>query len=278
MTSSDSKPLQTRRYAEVIGDPVAHSLSPAIHRFWLARLGIAARFDATRVEADALGEHLRQRAADPGWRGCSVTAPHKQAVLTAVDRVDPLAHRIGAANALYRDGTALVAANTDVAGFLAPIGAQTLAGATVAVIGAGGAARAVVHALESRKVGSLHVFNRHPARAMTLLDTLGVKGTVASLPAVLPAVDLLVNASPLGMAGQPRFEPDLSALPGHALVYDLVYAPRRTPLLTKAAARGLRTCDGLAMLVAQATEAFALFFGTPAPRCDDAALFESLGG
>jgi len=131
-----------RPYAEVIGDPVAHSKSPLIHRFWLDRLGIDADYRATRVAADGLADYFARCRADPDWRGCNVTMPHKLAVLDHVADPGDLGRSIGAANTVLRQRDRLIATNTDAAGFYAPLADIDLAGAPVAVIGSGGAARA----------------------------------------------------------------------------------------------------------------------------------------
>jgi shikimate dehydrogenase len=263
----------TRPYAEVIGDPVAQSKSPLIHGHWLAALGIEADYRATPLAAADLPAFIAARRDDPAWRGCNVTMPHKLAVLDAIEDRGGVRDTIGAANTVFRaeDG-ALVGTNTDAAGFYTPIAGLELAGAPVAVVGAGGAARAVLFALARLGVGEVTLLNRTPLKAAGLLARFGLKGRVRPLDAALPPVALLVNASSLGMAGQPPFAPALDALPTDAVVYDLVYHPLETPLLAGARARGLETVDGLEMLVGQAALAFELFFGVAPPREDDAAL------
>ena len=257
-------------YAEVIGDPIAHSKSPLIHGFWLEKLGIAADYRATHVVPAALADHIAARRDDPDWRGCNVTVPHKVAVLDHVPDPGGVRGSIGAANTVFRgaDG-ALIATNTDAAGFLAPISELDLAGAPVVVIGAGGAARAVLFALEKAGVGSVTVMNRSPLKAAGLLAHFGLKGDVVPPGAPLPPAALVVNASSLGMTGQPPLGLDLSPLPEDAIVYDIVYAPLETPLLAAARARDLATVDGLEMLVGQAALAFELFFGAAPPREHD---------
>lgn len=266
-----------RPFAEVIGDPVAHSLSPAIQGFWLERLGIEADYRATPVAAEELGAFIAGRRDDPAWRGCNVTLPHKVAVLDHVADPGELAATIGAANTIVRgDDGALVAANTDVAGFAAPLDGVPLEGAHAVVVGAGGAARAVLYALARLGVGEVTLLARRPLVAAGLLAKFGVKGRVQPLDARLPKAQLLVNASPLGMKGQEPLELDLAPLADDALVYDLVYAPQDTPLLLAADARGLETIGGLAMLIGQAAVAFELFFGAAPPRDEDEALLERL--
>ncbi len=257
-------------YAEVIGDPIAHSKSPLIHGFWLDALGIAADYRATHVVPEELAAFVARRRDDPDWRGCNVTLPHKLAVLDHVPDPGDVRGSIGAANTVFRgqDG-GLVATNTDAAGFLAPIAGLDLAGAHVAVVGAGGAARAVLFALEKAGVGRVTLLNRSPLKAAGLLATFGLKGDVVPLDSPLPPAALLVNASSLGMTGQPPLAPDLTPLPEDAIVYDIVYAPLETPLLAAARARALDTVDGLEMLIGQAALAFELFFGAAPPRDRD---------
>ena len=263
-------------YAEVIGDPVAHSKSPTIHNFWLDRLGIAGEYRATPVQSEGLADHIAARRADPDWRGCNVTMPLKQAVLEHITDPGDVRGSIGAANTVLRDGSTLVATNTDAGGFYAPISGRDWAGAPVAVVGTGGAARAVLFALARIDVGDVTLYARNPLKAAGLLTHFGLKGSVRALDAPLSPAGLLVNASALGMTGQEGWEPDLAALPADAIVYDIVTAPVRTPLLRAAEAAGLATVDGLQMLVAQAALAFELFFGREPPRDDDATLFERL--
>ena len=267
----------TQAYAEVIGDPIAHSKSPLIHGFWLEKLGIAADYRATRVAPDDLASFFAARADDPVWRGCNVTVPHKVAALDHVPDPGGLRASIGAINTVFRDdGGALVGTNTDAAGFVSPIAGLDLAGRPVAVVGAGGAARAVLFALARLGVGRVTLLNRTPLKGAALLAQFGLKGDALPLTARLPAAGLLVNTSALGMAGQPPLDLDLSPLPDDAVVYDIVYAPLETPLLAAAAARGLDTVDGLEMLVGQAALAFELFFGAAPPRDNDEELRERL--
>ncbi|MEG3181674.1 shikimate dehydrogenase family protein [Sphingomonas sp. LT1P40] len=260
-------------YAEVIGDPIAQSKSPVIHGFWLGKLGLAARYDKTLVTPDALGDFFASRRDDPDWRGCNITAPHKVAALDHVPDPGGVRASIGAINTVFRDGSgALIGTNTDAAGFYAPLADFDLEGAAVAVIGAGGAARAVLFALARAGVERVTILNRSPLKAMGLLATFGLKGDAVPLDAPLPPVALLVNASSLGMTGQPQLDLDLSALPEDAVVYDAVYAPLETGLLRAARARELETVDGLEMLIGQAALAFELFFGKAPPREHDADL------
>lgn len=270
-------------FAEVIGDPIGHSKSPLIHGFWLKAAGIDCDYRKVRVPAEGLADYFVSRRGDPAWRGCNVTVPHKVAVLDHVPDPGGVRNSIGATNTIFRGGDdgALVATNTDAAGFYAPLDGVDLAGREVVVVGAGGAARAVLFALARMAgrgdrprgpeplVGPITILNRSPLKAAALLSSFGLKGRAMPLGAKLPPAALLVNASALGMTGQPALELDLSPLPDDAIVYDAVYAPVETPLLVQAHARGLETVDGLEMLVAQAALAFELFFGQPPPRDRD---------
>ena len=256
-------------YAEVIGDPIAQSKSPLIHGHWLAALGLAAEYRATRIEAADLPAFIAQRRADPDWRGCNVTMPHKLAVLDLIEDRGGVRETIGAANTLFRDGDAVIGTNTDAAGFYAPIAGLDLAGAPVTVVGTGGAARAVLFALARAGVGEVTLLARAPLKGAALLARFGLKGRALPLDAGVGPAALLVNASSLGMAGQPVWAPDLSALDEAAVVYDLVYHPLETPLLAAARAGGLETVDGLEMLVEQAAVGFELFFGVAPPRDRD---------
>lgn len=253
-------------YAEVIGDPIAHSKSPMIHVFWLKTLGIDAEYRAAHVMTEELGDYFAERRADPDWLGCNITIPHKLAALDFVEDRGDVRSSIGAINTVFRDSGALVGTNTDAAGFYAPISGMDLAGQRVVVVGAGGAARAILFALARIGVGRVTLLNRNPLKGAALLASFGLKGDALKLDAPVPPAALLVNATLLGMAGQPPLELDLTPLPDDAVVYDVVYAPLETGLLRAARARDLDTVDGLEMLIGQAALAFELFFGSPPPR------------
>lgn len=253
--------------AEVIGDPIAHSKSPLIHGFWIEQLELDAEFRQCQVPAEGLGAYIAERSADPAWRGCNVTIPHKLAIFDHVADPGGVRDTIGAANTVFRgEDSRLILTNTDAAGFYAPINQLDLTGAPVVVIGAGGAARAVLFALTRLGVGPVTIFNRNVLKAAALLASFGLKGKALPLDATLPPAALLVNASALGMVGQPPLALDLTPLPEDAVVYDLVYAPLETPLLAAARERALDTVDGLDMLIGQAALAFELFFGVAPPR------------
>ncbi len=255
--------------AAVIGWPIGHSLSPVLHRYWLQAEGIAGEYVALAVRPDRLRDALSGLSA-LGFAGANVTIPHKTAVLGLVDRVDPLARRVGAANLILRDARdRWLAMNSDVAGVreavrermpdLTPESVQAL------VLGAGGAARAVVAALLDLGIMRVIIANRHRERAEGLVAEMGDSRLEAiawhERSHALVDTGLLVNATSLGMRSHPPPTLDLSLLPPEAAVFDLVYRPLNTPLLREAEKRGLRTIDGLAMLVHQAVPAFAAFYG-----------------
>jgi shikimate dehydrogenase len=274
-----------RPYAEVIGDPIAQSKSPAIHTHWLGRLGLQADYRAAHVRPETLADFLRRRRADAAWRGCNVTMPHKQAVMKHLDRLHPLAERIGAVNTIVREADgSLTGYNTDVAGFrepLRPLFEQQHLFRMARVLGTGGAARAIVAALADEKV-AIVLAGRDTAKARALLDELDPGGehhatelahfadaTDFAFDDRAGCLDLIVNASPLGMAGQPPLVFDLSHAPLGSVVYDIVTHPADTPLLQAARAAGFRTIDGLSMLIGQAAAAFEKFFGVSPPREGD---------
>lgn len=267
----------TLPYAEVIGDPIAQSKSPLIHRFWLEKLGLEGDYRKVHVTTEQLSAYFAKRAADPTWRGCNVTVPHKQAVMEFAEDRGDVRNRIGAMNCIIRqeDG-ALIGTNTDAAGFFAPIADMDLAGAQVTVVGAGGAARAILFALASCDVGNVVLMNRSRETARSLLDHFALRGEAVGLDFPIPPSALIVNASSLGMTGMPSFAPDLSAQGKECIVYDIVYAPLETPLLSAASGHGLQVIDGLDMLIGQAAVAFELFFDAEPPRLYDPVLRERL--
>ena len=254
------------KYAEVIGQPISHSKSPLIHRFWLDRLGIVADYRTHDVAPEKLSAYFAERGDDPAWRGCNITIPHKIAALDFVADPGDVRNSIGAINVVFRDEAGvLTGTNSDAGGFYGPIADWPLVGESAVVIGSGGAARAVLFALAQADVGEVVILARNALRAAALLAHFGLKGRVLPMDARLPEATLLVNASPLGMKGQEPLTLDLAPLPDDALVYDLVYAPIETELLKAARERELDTVDGLEMLVGQAAIAFELFFGQAPP-------------
>lgn len=251
--------------AFVIGHPIAHSRSPMIHRHWLGQHGIDGTYDAIDVAPDGLALFL-ERVRSGELVGGNVTIPHKERVFEAVDRRDDAAEAIGAVNTLWMEASELVGGNTDAYGFAANLDAgapQWRDAGSALVLGAGGAARAVLHAFRSAGISKITVLNRTQARAGELaLAFPGVEAAgLDAAQSLLPGTDLLVNTTSLGMKGQPPLDLDLDALPGGAIVTDIVYAPLETPLLKQANARGLKTVDGLGMLLHQAVPGFERWFG-----------------
>lgn len=262
--------------AGVIGWPIGHSKSPVIHRFWLAQLGLDGEYGRFPVAPEDLGAAIRGLRA-LGLRGVNVTVPHKIAVMEFLDRIGPRGRAVGAVNTVVVEDGALVGRNTDVAGFLEPLrgvfsgGGDGPAIGHAVVLGAGGAARAVLVGLKTLGVGRVTVLNRTVAKGARLLDELGLAGDARPLDAV-PDADLVVNATSLGMRGMPPLPVAFDGLRPGACVYDIVYAPLETALLAAARAKGCRVIDGLRMLVGQAAPAFAAFYGVAPPRDDDDAL------
>jgi shikimate dehydrogenase len=253
------------RAACLIGWPAAHSRSPLIHRYWLRTHGIAGGYVIEAVPPDEFQDFVF-RLALRGFVGANVTIPHKERAL-AVSKPDERARAIGAANTLWFADGELQSTNTDVEGFVNNLDASAPGWDKIdeaLVLGAGGAARAVVFGLLERGVKCVHLVNRTRERAQALADQFGDKVNPASWDAVaelLSRARLLVNTTSLGMHGQPPLELDVARLPADAVVADLVYVPLVTPLLAAAQARGLRTADGLGMLLHQAVRGFELWFG-----------------
>jgi shikimate dehydrogenase len=258
------------RAACVIGWPVEHSRSPLIHNEWIRQFGLHAAYRCEPVRPQRFADFVAHLAAH-GYVGANVTVPHKEAAL-ACSKPDALAQAVGAANTLWLDGGTLRATNTDVEGFVASLEAGVPGWAAAVeravVLGAGGAARAIVFGLIEAGVRHIHVVNRSLDRAAAMQQRFGdavVPGRWDDRNDLLAGAGLLVNTTTLGMAGQPGLAIDLAPLPAAAVVADIVYAPLRTPLLAVAGARGLRTVDGLGMLLHQAAGAFVRFFGLRPP-------------
>jgi shikimate dehydrogenase len=254
------------RAACIIGWPVEHSRSPLIHNYWLKTYGIAGEYRREAVPPDEFDAFVQSLDARD-YVGANVTVPHKEKAL-AFSLPDERAKAVGAANTLWIAGGFLHATNTDVEGFLnnldacAPQWDRGLDNAVV--VGAGGAAHAVVYALLTRRLERITVVNRTPHRAEALRERFLERLQVApweQLNDLLGETTLLVNTTTLGMAGQPELGADVGRLPGHAIVADLVYVPLVTPLIKMAKAKGLRTADGLGMLLHQAVRGFELWFG-----------------
>ncbi len=261
----------------VIGWPVKHSRSPVIHRFWLNELGLAGDYVIEPVEPERIVAFFARLPAS-GLVGCNVTVPHKEAAFAAVTRREAAAEETGALNTIWIEEGRLVGTNTDPIGFLANLdqeapGWDADAGPAV-VLGAGGAARAVVWALIQRGFAPVTVVNRTRERAEALARRFGPAVEVSgweALPDRLSDARVLVNTTTLGMHGQPLLEVDVSRLPAGAVVNDLVYVPSDTPLITSARVAGLTAVGGLGMLLHQAVPGFEHWFGrrptvTPALR------------
>lgn len=267
----------TTQILGVIGDPVIHSLSPVMHNAALAELGADYLYAAFPVAAESLEAAIAGFAAT-GVRGFNLTIPHKQAILPLLAEVTPEAEAVGAVNTVWRIGSGWAGTNTDVAGFIAPLKSLSRwAGATALVLGNGGAARAVVAGCGQLGCGAVQVVGRNPDKLATfaaswvnspLRPPLTVHGWDA-LPTLLPAADLIVNTTPIGMhtaaAQTPLTSAQLTLAKSTAVVYDLIYTPRPTRLLTLAAQAGLDTLDGLEMLVQQGAAALEIWLQQPVP-------------
>ena len=253
------------RAACLIGWPAAHSRSPLIHHYWLRTLGIEGGYNIEAIPPEGFAEfvmHLRTH----GFVGANVTIPHKERAL-ALSAPDARARAVGAANTLWYEDGELRSTNTDVEGFINNLDASAPGwdkADDALVLGAGGSARAVVFGLVERGIKRVHLVNRTMERARALAGQFGASvlpATWETIDELLPRAGLLVNTTSLGMHGQPALEIDAGLLPQNAVVADLVYVPLQTPLLAAARARGLKTADGLGMLLHQAVRGFELWFG-----------------
>lgn len=251
----------------VIGWPVKHSRSPIIHRHWLSELRLAGDYVRHPVEPEHAAAFFADFAQGP-FVGCNVTVPHKEVAFASVDHADAVATALGAVNTVWLENGRLLGSNTDAEGFVANLdhlapGFDANPGEAI-VLGAGGAARAVIWALKARGFAPIHVINRTRDRAEAMAERFGSDVRAAgweNLPALLPNASLLVNTTSLGMEGQPPLVIDLAAARDDLLVTDIVYIPLETPLLKAARARGLKTVDGLGMLLHQAVPGFERWFG-----------------
>jgi shikimate dehydrogenase len=255
------------RRACVIGWPVAHSRSPLIHGYWLQHYGIKGSYGREAVAPDDLAGFLA-RLSSLGYVGCNVTLPHKEAAYRLVEAQDRTTRWIEAVNTIYVEGGRLVGFNSDAYGFVAHLRSVLPdwrgQGGKVLVLGAGGAARAVIAGLLEEGVKQIEIANRTESRGQALAGHFGTKVTAhtwSEIPQHLPACDLLVNATLLGMDGQPALDISLDGLPVHAAVADIVYVPLETDLLRRARNRGHPVVDGLGMLLHQAVPGFELWFG-----------------
>jgi shikimate dehydrogenase len=253
------------RAACLIGWPAAHSRSPLIHHYWLRKLGIEGGYNIEAVPPEGFAEFVLHLSAH-GFVGANITIPHKERALE-LSMPDARARAAGAANTLWYEDGVLRSTNTDIEGFIDNLDASAPrwdAAEDALVLGAGGSARGVVFGLIERGIKRVHLANRTMERAQTLVDQFGASVYPVAWDAIgdlLPRCGLLVNTTSLGMHGQPALEVDTGLLPSHAVVADLVYVPLETPLLVAARTRGLKTADGLGMLLYQAVRGFELWFG-----------------
>lgn len=258
--------MTNTRAACLIGWPAGYSRSPIIHKYWLKLFGIDGDYRIEAVKPEDLAAFLA-RLSEHGYIGANLTIPHKERAL-ALAEADARARAVGAANTLWLDGGRLRATNTDVEGFLGNLDASSpgwdQATREGLVLGAGGAARAVVFGLIERGVTTIHLVNRSLPRAEELARQFGAAVRPATwdrIATLLPRATLLVNTTSLGMKDQPPLDIDVRLLPANATVADAVYVPLATDLLNAARARGLKTADGLGMLLHQAVRGFSLWFG-----------------
>jgi shikimate dehydrogenase len=258
---------EASKRAFVAGHPITHSRSPKIHGYWLAKYGIDGSYHAIDVAPENFAEFLMTLQLN-GYRGGNVTIPHKEAAFALVTRRDDAAEQIGAVNTLWVEDDHLWGGNTDGHGFAANLDDRApgwAANGPAVVLGAGGASRAVVHALKQRGVGDIRIVNRTLARAEELRRRFGNGVSthgVAATDELLADAGLLVNTTALGMHGNEGLPADPAGLPAHAIVTDIVYVPLETPLLAAARACGLKTVDGLGMLLHQAVPGFERWFGS----------------
>ncbi len=264
----EAAPARGKSKVWVLGWPVTHSRSPVIHSHWIETLGIEnAVYEKHGVPPDDLAATLANFRAE-NVMGANVTVPHKEAVFALLKHHDEAATRLKAVNTIVDCGTHFEGRNTDGYGFMANLHAEAptadIASKPAMVLGAGGAARAILVALADAGVPEIRLVNRTLDKAVALLDELGVEGTALSweaAPARLEGIGLLVNTSSLGMTGMDPLILDLNKLPASALVTDIVYSPLETDLLARARARGNPTVDGLGMLLHQAVPGFEAWFG-----------------
>ena len=275
--------------AGVIGWPVAHSLSPVLHGYWLKQYGIDGSYEKIPAAPEEFAATIA-RLQREGFSGVNCTVPHKEAAFALADSNDDIARSAGATNLLVFRHGAIAGRNTDAYGLMASLkeAIGPLGGKAVVLLGAGGAARGALVALRQLGAGCIYLMARNPERATILAfeaSTPSAEGSVTEVrsldtfPRIAGRAALVVNATSAGMGGNPPLDLDLSALPREAAVCDIVYHPLETQLLKDAKARGLKTIDGLGMLMHQAVPSFEAFFGarpevTPGLR---AALVEALG-
>jgi shikimate dehydrogenase len=271
----------SRPYAEVIGDPIAHSKSPLIHNFWLGKLGIDAEYSTCHVPPEGLADYFARRCADAAWRGCNVTIPHKEAVAALIGKNNLLPGYLdfGAVNLVVPVNGVLMAANTDVMGVVGPINSfhdhmfnhGPVPPRKIAVIGGGGAAKAAVFGLSQlgfRK--SWRFLVRRPEQGAELAALANGPAEVLPInPDSIVGADILINASPLGMVGRPSLDLPLGNMgsgTGQPLVFEMVYSPLETSLTAVAREHEFAVIDGLDMLIGQAVGAFQHLFDADVPK------------
>jgi shikimate dehydrogenase len=270
-------------YAEVIGDPIAHSKSPLLHGFWLKALGLDHEYRSKRVSRDELGAYLADRRQDRAWRGCNLTAPLKEEALSFLDSLTVGASTIGAVNIIRPRNGYLIGANSDLEGIAEAIPAEHIADRRIVVIGAGGAARAALHHFVEARAREVRLLARRPeqiskAAAMKSAECRVQIGSIEDV-SCFSSAEIVVNASPLGMSHAPmpeRISEAIADVASGGIVFDMVYEPLETGLLLAGRRSGLATVDGLTMLIGQAAKAFRLFFGADPPRARDDELREVL--
>jgi shikimate dehydrogenase len=279
--------------AAVIGTPIHHSLSPHLHGFWLKEMGINGQYERIEVTESGLADFMRNLPSSH-LKGINITIPHKQAALEFCDNIDATAKKVGAVNTVWIDNNKLHATNSDVYGFRCNLSAhipfQNMPKRTAVVLGAGGAARAVICALQEIGFAHIKIANRTILRAEQLVnDMMALALNDGNIPSItvhalenisdiLHDADLLVNTTSIGMATSTKQQNhqgidflNFNSLPPHAIVTDIVYTPLITPFLEKAAACGYYTIDGLGMLLYQAIPGFQKWFSPPhAPHVSDA--------
>ena len=262
-----TSPAHGKPKACVIGWPVAHSRSPLIHRFWLDRLKIEGSYELAAV-APADFPAFVDNLARHGFAGANVTLPHKETAFELCDVATETAACLQAVNTLWMEAGKLCGDNTDVAAFVDALDQDApgwdINSRKAVVIGAGGAARAIVYALKMRGMRRIFLINRTKERAAELAADFGAPievGDFADLSGALASASLLVNTTSLGMRGQPPLAIDLAPLPLGAVVSDIVYVPLETALIRAAKARGLRAVSGIGMLLHQAVPGFERWFG-----------------
>lgn len=265
---SDSRET-INHHAFVVGYPIKHSRSPLIHGYWLKTLGLQGSYEKLEVKPETFAAFIEdlKRGGTP-YCGGNVTIPHKEVAYSLADETDALTDELGAANTLWLEEGRLKATNTDGIGFVANLDDRAPGwdrGRKAVVLGAGGASRAIIQALRERGFGEIHVVNRTVERARELADRFGNKvhaHAMAACDEVMQGADFFVNTTSLGMDGAPAPQLPFSRLAADAVVTDIVYVPLKTTLLEQAEAAGLKTVDGLGMLLHQAVPGFEKWFGT----------------